>query len=719
MCKKLKFLLLLIIASSMALAMDTKHAAELNPYSQNPATQAPLAPPLAHHPNLAATANLGVLAKQIKKNPLKQPSISQSPQTQHSFALKKPILPWPGCAKIKKAKFDEFAQSKDSWQLYLGAHDPDIKKLIQEAKAYSEYCSILDREGKSLIHHAIENNDAPFIATACKHLTPEQQAEAIIFAGKTERPRVLLALMPKEPGKSAEKTLAEHFYSRKKFSYKEFKTYKTAQILLKKHARDRASFYNKVGNWSDDFKPIIIGMLEPTQEAVENQFKTVLHPQIIPSIKNENAFKRLLYAGYFLSLNNQDGQKILRCLIKEKEYTALEAFISSTPHIPDSVINKICNEEQSLSDKDKAQIAEIVHANRQKKNELLEKSWQAQDAGSYMQALNTGAVIESENLDAQLIILLVGNNPENRTFFNLIIQAGISPDRLVACNQGIKYPLLFWAIFKNNPGCAKVLIEAGANPNVCSSNDKTIGHLVLKRNNLIYLKMFLAAGGNPDAFDTCSHGKKHSLLGTAISSNNPKRTQALLAAGANPNEVDAYEIPLLYLAYLKKNPLLLKIMLNAGANPNTRVLSAGGNKLPLLLIAINDNRPEHFQTLLQAGARFDEDAIIKHALAANNPIFLIMLLEKGLDPHKRIEDADGYHYSLPTCATLYGKLEQTQCLIDAQSHVKNPQVLEKIWEIIRADWAKCRILRELFNFHARLMMKACTKVECSESCIIS
>jgi ankyrin repeat protein len=126
----------------------------------------------------------------------------------------------------------------------------------------------------------------------------------------------------------------------------------------------------------------------------------------------------------------------------------------------------------------------------------------------------------------------------------------------------------------------------------------------------------LARGADPDAFFVNEYGRMSALYGAAGRVHDPKLTQVLLEAGANPDDGES-----LYHATEAESPDCLRMILEFGA------ATEGTNALAH---ALDDDRPEHVRLLLEAGFDVHDAAYVAHAVRrGRGPAIVRLLVEHG------------------------------------------------------------------------------------------
>jgi ankyrin repeat protein len=128
----------------------------------------------------------------------------------------------------------------------------------------------------------------------------------------------------------------------------------------------------------------------------------------------------------------------------------------------------------------------------------------------------------------------------------------------------------------------------------------------------------LGRGADPNAFFVNEYGQMSALYGAAGIRHDPELTEALLGAGAEPDDGES-----LYHATEAESPECVRILLEHGAQ------TASTNALAH---ALDDDRLEHVRLLLEHGADPDEGAYVAHAVRrGRGPEVIELLVAHGAD----------------------------------------------------------------------------------------
>jgi ankyrin repeat protein len=148
---------------------------------------------------------------------------------------------------------------------------------------------------------------------------------------------------------------------------------------------------------------------------------------------------------------------------------------------------------------------------------------------------------------------------------------------------------------------AALFLEAGIDPSVKNTSNRTALWIATERRQLDVLKALLGGGVAPDAKNAppVEYGK--SIVFEAVDTGDAAFVRALAEAGADVRTANEYGVPPLAEAARVGNLEMCQILLKAGADPNA---APGG--FPLLYGPVNENHLEVVRLLLASGARLGE-----------------------------------------------------------------------------------------------------------------
>lgn len=148
---------------------------------------------------------------------------------------------------------------------------------------------------------------------------------------------------------------------------------------------------------------------------------------------------------------------------------------------------------------------------------------------------------------------------------------------------------------------AALFIEAGIDPSVKNSSNRTALWIATERRQLAVLKALLAAGVAPDAQNAPPMEYGKSIVFEAVDTGDVELVRALAEAGADVKTANSYEVPPLAEAARTGNLEMCQVLLKAGADPN-----AAPAGFPLLYGPVNENHLAVVRLLLASGAKLGE-----------------------------------------------------------------------------------------------------------------
>lgn len=145
------------------------------------------------------------------------------------------------------------------------------------------------------------------------------------------------------------------------------------------------------------------------------------------------------------------------------------------------------------------------------------------------------------------------------------------------------------------------------------------------------IRQLVAEGVNSDA-----HGDRDvTPLAWAMLNKSPKGFEALLDAGANPQEPAINGDPVILMAAMASDPAYLEILLAHHVDPGKRRGRSG--RTPLIAAILNGNTDAQFRMLLAAGADPSQtdrmgDSALHIAATGGRYAQVLALLDAGADP---------------------------------------------------------------------------------------
>jgi uncharacterized protein len=148
---------------------------------------------------------------------------------------------------------------------------------------------------------------------------------------------------------------------------------------------------------------------------------------------------------------------------------------------------------------------------------------------------------------------------------------------------------------------AALFVEAGIDPSVRSSANRTALWIATERRQLAVLQALLAGGVVPNEKNAPPMEGGKSIVFEAVDSGDAAFVRALVEAGADAKTANDYGVPPLAEAARTGRLEMCEILLKAGADPNA---APGG--FPLLYGPINENHLDVVRLLLASGAKLGE-----------------------------------------------------------------------------------------------------------------
>lgn len=164
-----------------------------------------------------------------------------------------------------------------------------------------------------------------------------------------------------------------------------------------------------------------------------------------------------------------------------------------------------------------------------------------------------------------------------------------------------------------------LFLEAGIDPSVRSSTNRTALWIATERRQADVLKVLLAGGVKPDETNAPRMDYGKSIVFEAVDTGEDAYVRLLVEAGADATAVNDYGVPPLAEAARTGRVEMCKILLAAGADPNT---APGG--FPLIYGPVNEDQVEAVKLLIASGAKLGEhkQALLEAAKSAEMRVAL-------------------------------------------------------------------------------------------------
>ncbi len=140
---------------------------------------------------------------------------------------------------------------------------------------------------------------------------------------------------------------------------------------------------------------------------------------------------------------------------------------------------------------------------------------------------------------------------------NMQLQYGQSPDDKVSYN-----PPLYYAIEKNNSSIVEALLAYNANPNITSSDSKTMLQIAIENKNSRIVSLLLKGKANPNTIGTNGFAPLH----LAVYTGQADMARLLVSNGADINIKGNYGWTALHFAARENNEELTTWLLTSGAD---------------------------------------------------------------------------------------------------------------------------------------------------------
>jgi ankyrin repeat protein len=232
-----------------------------------------------------------------------------------------------------------------------------------------------------------------------------------------------------------------------------------------------------------------------------------------------------------------------------------------------------------------------------------------------------------EDVQRNPMPLIIAAQKGHHEIVRILLDAGANPNLTDFSNQSA----LMWAAFKNHPDIVDLLLKFNANPEIKESGSgqtALISSVIRQQEKIV--KLLLEHGADPNLTDN----KNQSALMFAAYNNHPDIVDLLLKFNADPEIKESkYGQTALISSVIKQHEDVVKLLLEHGADPNTHAKD-GANSL---LEAVAKNNITIVRELLEAST----DVNIKNNFGTTPLIWasskgfidiVKLLLEHGADP---------------------------------------------------------------------------------------
>ncbi len=235
-------------------------------------------------------------------------------------------------------------------------------------------------------------------------------------------------------------------------------------------------------------------------------------------------------------------------------------------------------------------------------------TWVVAQAPALVEALiAAGAEVDARDDEGKTPLMRARENGD-RAVARALLEAGANPDPVLSgldCERWASEWFFRRARVRDVSKC----IDGGANPNVRLANFNGRSPLHMATRNLEMVKALLAAGADPNPRDDDGQTPLHRT-------GNPATIEALIAAGAEVDALNRWGTTPLF--YAMNDPSAANALLAAGADPNQR-WRGGTGMTPLHQVASRREAPEPVKGLAQYSSVLPRDtalALVEALVAA-------------------------------------------------------------------------------------------------------
>jgi ankyrin repeat protein len=226
--------------------------------------------------------------------------------------------------------------------------------------------------------------------------------------------------------------------------------------------------------------------------------------------------------------------------------------------------------------------------------------------------LKSGAILQPRDAGGEHNLLMSAVQSGNVAVARLLIEAGAEPNEKIVGRDGKQEPpLLIQAVFYNasrdKPEMAQLLLEAGADPkaeDVRGSNALAVVNWYPK---LLGTVKALLQGGVSPTHSSIYKKKAQTLLHWAITLNDQELFDMALKGGVDTKQRNKFDVSPLFRAVRESNPAFVRALLEAGAPVNKSVADFGlrGGRDDMLVEAVLVGNMEIINILIAAGVDLD------------------------------------------------------------------------------------------------------------------
>ncbi|MFZ1388827.1 MAG: ankyrin repeat domain-containing protein [Thiolinea sp.] len=515
------------------------------------------------------------------ETPLHLATITQSNQTVSSLLA-------AGANPLLKT-----AEQQDALMLAVISNNPStVQTLLEHAQKTGKSLNLnqQDKQGKSLLHHALAANNLTLLEILLKagvdpELADHQQRTALLYAVEQGNLTLVKALVEHKASLTARDA-----QQRTPLLYAIWYYVNEAQDTFKQHLAERIVLIDYLLAQGADLQAVdenqatVLHLGMPVYELgqhllskgadihkLNKEGETAIFQVIAANYpeRQVNAYLQvLLDKGLAINARNTYGETLLSKAVRHDKLQVMEYLLE---HGADPTVAKDANPEQagftlpmyivnraSSSTREKIKLLSLLKAK-----------------GADLNALNA----RGENT----LFLAVQSNEPSYDLLNWLLSQGVSAQVLNQQEQSLLH-----LIIKNNLQLAgnkaaqqtirqqlvATLIGQGLNLNARDMNGRSALHYALEGKQWDWVDPLLNAGINPNIQSNI----EEYALSLALKLFNQPGTEAkdlslikkLLAHQADPNQRDSLGETCLFAAYRSKQPELIQLLLDHGANPAIR-----------------------------------------------------------------------------------------------------------------------------------------------------
>ena len=302
-----------------------------------------------------------------------------------------------------------------------------------------------------------------------------------------------------------------------------------------------------------------------------------------------------------------------------------------------------------------------------------------------------GVYVDAQNIDGETALWLACSYRQQDSV-KILLEAGANPniastDRCTSLHAAV------------NGGCSKnilsALLDHGADVNAITRNNETALKIACEMGNINSINVLLNAGASPHIADTNGDPCLHYALNAGCSK---EILQTIISHGADMNATTTNNVTALVKAVNNRNMGAINVLLNAGADTNI----TNGDGDTCLHDAVTNGNKDVLQLLLNHGADVNvtnskNETALMIAYFWGNIDAMNVLLSAGADPN--IADANGQTCLHSVVARVSGK-EVLQLLINHDADVNATNKSNTTALMVACKTGNIDAINELLNAEA-------------------